>query len=360
VSFSATIENVKLTELEYVLRPRRPIGTKMITGRYVPLLAWAALTVMALAPSAQARPLDRRGLVATFHDEFDTLNVADANDRRTWNRQNWKTWYSNGTTPADINNRTLPGNGENQVYIDAAWPERPAGMVLPHSLSVRDGVLHITANRAPPTLQPRIFNLPYTSGVITSWGMFAQRYGVFEARLRLPKGRGLWPAFWTLNETGGWPPEIDIMEFLGHDVHSTWAVAHSRRAGKHVASSRQVRHARDITADFHVFAVDWRPETLTYYIDNEPVLQVPTPRDMHSPMYIILNLAVGGRWGGQPDAATVFPATFEVDWVRVWQRPSNTGSGAPAIRPSAARPIAATQPPPSRAGAGAVKSTARR
>ena len=296
----------------------------MTTGRCVQLLALAALAVAATAAPAQARPLDRRGLVATFRDEFTTLNVADPRDRQTWRGRNWKTWYSNGLDPFMRDNRTLPNNGESQAYIDATWPERAPGAFPPSSLSVRDGVLRISAEPAPATLRPLVHDLPYTSGMIASWGMFSQRYGVFEARLRLPRGRGLWPAFWTLNDSGGWPPEIDIMEFLGHDPRTTWAVTHSRRAGKHVSRSREINHGRDMTTDFHTFAVDWRPATVTYYVDNEMVLQTPTPRDMHRPMYIILNLAVGGRWGGKPDAATQFPAHYEVDWVRVWQRPSNT------------------------------------
>ncbi len=307
----------------------------MTTGRFALLLALAIGAASALTAPAHARPLDRRGLVATFHDEFTTLNVADPRDRQTWRGRNWKTWYANSVDPYHVDNRSLPNNGESQAYTDAAWPERAPGTLPSDSLSVVDGVLRIRADPAPVDLRPQIHNLRFTSGMITSWGMFSQRYGVFEARLRLPKGRGLWPAFWTLNDSGGWPPEIDIMEFLGHDTRTTWAVAHSRVAGKHVSQSREVTHPRDMTTEFHVFAVDWRPTTLTYYIDNEAILQVPTPRDMHSPMYIVLNLAVGGRWGGQPDAATVFPANYEVDWVRVWQRPSNT------VRPGVAKKKAA-------------------
>ena len=283
----------------------------------------SALVAFAAPAGAQAPLLDRSGLVLSFRDEFDTLNVADARDRQTWVGHNWKTWFSNGPDPQNMHNRTLPGNGESQVYADANWPERAPGAFPVDPLSVRDGVLRIRAEPAPAAFRDQIFGRPYTSGMIASWGMFAQRYGVFEARLRLPKGRGLWPAFWTLNATGGQPPEIDIMEFLGHDVHTTYVVAHSREKGRHVARNREVPHAMDVTAEFHVFAVDWRPRTLTYFIDGEQVMQIPTPPDMHRPMYMLLNLAVGGRWGGMPDAATRFPATYEVDWVRVWRRPAD-------------------------------------
>ena len=311
----------------------------MTTRRCVQLLALAILAVSASAHGADARPLDRRGLVATFHDEFETLNVADPRDRQTWRGHNWKTWYANGSDPFMLDNRSLPANGESQAYIDSAWPERTPDIAWPDAVSAHNGVLRLRADPVPVALRPQVHGLRYTSGMIASWGMFSQRYGVFEARMRLPKGRGMWPAFWTLNETGGWPPEIDIMEFLGHDTRTTWSVAHSRRNGTHVARSREIPHTVDMTRDFHIFAVDWRPATLTYYIDNEAVLQVPTPHDMHSPMFLVLNLAVGGRWGGLPDAATVFPGYYEVDWVRVWQRPSNTARPAVARAPST-RPVA--------------------
>ncbi len=317
----------------------------MTTARFAQLFALALVAIAAATPPAHARPLDRRGLVATFHDEFDVLNVADPRDRQTWRGRNWKTWYTNAADPFHLNNRSLPGNRESQAYIDGAWPERAPGEAWPESLSVQHGVLRIRADPVPAELRPRVHDLRFTSGVMASWGMFSQRYGVFEARVRLPKGRGLWPAFWTLNDTGEWPPEIDIMEFLGDDTRTTWAVAHSRKEGKHVTRSREVLHPHDMTTGFHVFGVDWRPTTLTYYIDNEAILEVPTPHDMHKPMFIVLNLAVGGRWSGQPDAATVFPAYYDVDWVRVWQRPSNTvrRRAAPASAPTPARKKAATR-----------------
>ncbi|MDX2233274.1 MAG: glycoside hydrolase family 16 protein [Hyphomonadaceae bacterium] len=288
-----------------------------------------AMAGLSMAQASEARPLDRRNLVLTFSDEFDTLNVADPRDRGTWTAGRWKTWYDNSSDPFNLHTRTLPGNGENQAYTDAVWPERVGGFPAPGH-TIRQGVLRLRADRAPPSFRERIFGRAYTSAMISTWGMFAQRYGVFEARMKLPKGQGLWPAFWMLNAEGGNPPEIDVMEFLGHQPHSTWVVTHSREKGRHVTRHREVPHAIDITKDFHVFAVDWRPTTLTYYIDDVQVMQIPTPRDLHSPMYMILNLAVGGRWPGQPDAQTVFPAYLEVDYVRAWRRP-----GHDAPRPAA-------------------------
>lgn len=295
--------------------------------RFYPILAAAAALCSTLATAdaatAQPRALDRRGLQATFAEEFQTLHVADPRDPATWTARNWKTWYNHGPDPFNVHNRSLVANGENQVYTDAAWPHRDAAWTPPQSLSAQGGVLRIRADRTPPSWRSRTYTRPYTSGMIAAWGMFAQRYGVFEARIKLPKGRGLWPAFWLLNASGGQPPEIDIMEFLGHDVNTTWVVAHYRRDGKHMSRNREVRHPIDMTRDFHTFSVDWRPQTITYFIDDEPVMQIPTPADMHEPMYPILNLAVGGRWGGLPDARTVFPATMEVDWIRVWRRPGD-------------------------------------
>lgn len=295
-------------------------------GRFAAQLAaitFVFAAAISFAGAADARTLDRRGLVPTFQDEFNTLHVADPRDVKTWVAPNWKTWYRNGPDPYNLHNRTLPGNKEAQAYVDAAWPPREDGLVLPEAVSVRDGLLRLRADRAPDALKDKIHGLSYTSGMVSSWGMFDQRYGVFEARMRLPRGRGFWPAFWTLDSTGDLPNELDIMEFLGHDVHTTYAVTHWRARGRHTSSGRGVPHAIDITKDFHVFTVDWRPTTLTYYIDDVEVFQMPTPPDMHNRMYMILNLAVGGKWPGYPDETTPFPAQVEVDWVRVWRRPGH-------------------------------------
>ena len=292
------------------------------------ILFVALAALLLFAPGeADARQLDRRGLQLTFSDEFDTLNLANPRDESTWTNRNWKTW-GRERDPFSLHNRTLPNNGEQQAYTDGAWPERVDGLP-PQSHTVENGILRIRADRAPQDLRPRIHNLRYTSGQLISWGMFSQRYGVFEARMKLPKGRGLWPAFWMVNDEGPVPPEIDIMEFLGHDTSSWWTVLHTRRRGKHVTYGQQIRFNGDITRDFHVFAVDWRHDVVNYFIDDVQVMSVPTPPDMHRRMHMVLNLAVGGRWGGPTDATTVFPAYLEVDYVRVWRKPGVHDRPAP-------------------------------
>jgi serralysin len=295
-----------------------------------------ALALLLFAPAFAQAPqrLDRTGLQPTFADEFDTLNLADPRRPETWTARNWKTWFDNSEDPFNLHNRTLPNNGENQAYTDSGWPER-VGSFPNTAHTVENGILRLRADRTPPSLRPRVHGKMFTSGMINGWGTHAQRYGVFEARLKLPKGRGLWPAFWMIQADGPVPPEIDIMEFLGHTPNSIWVVNHSMQKGKHTARSREVLFAQDMTKDFHVYSVDWRPTTTNFYIDDVLVMTIPTPADMHKPMYMILNLAVGGRWGGLPDAQTVFPAYYEVDWVRAWRRPGVHDAPAPAPRPKA-------------------------
>ena len=209
-----------------------------------------------------------------------------------------------------------------QVYMDRSFPHNGRGSLGLHPFQILDGgVLRITANPTAPRVRSRVWGRRYTSGAITSWGSFSQRYGVFQIRARLPKGKGLWPAFWLLNQAGGWPPEVDVFEVLGQTPTSLFTAVHTKSSGRHVGTGETTTVA-DMTDDFHVYSVDWGPQVVIFYFDGEEVWRHPTPRDMHKPMFLIVNLAVGGHWPGPPNAETVFPANLDVDWVRVWQRPA--------------------------------------
>ena len=174
------------------------------------------------------------------------------------------------------------------------------------------GHLDITADRAPQEIRDKIWNYPYTSGLITTQLSFAQLYGVFEIRARLPKGRGLWPAFWLLPKDLSWPPEIDIMESVG-DPSKVYFTLHS-------SAAKDPGLEVPISPDgFHTFAVSWDARTVAWFVDGREAKRLPTPPDMHKPMYMLANLALGGDWAGSPDASTPFPAKLSIDYIRAYR-----------------------------------------
>jgi beta-glucanase (GH16 family) len=172
---------------------------------------------------------------------------------------------------------------------------------------------------------------PFTAARITTQGLFEPQYGLIEARIRLPSGRGLWPAFWLLGGnigTVGWPQsgEIDVMEFRGQEPSIIHGSLHGPgySAGNAVTQAFALQGGRFDT-DFFVFSVEWTRESIIWYVDGIPYREirrneVPGEWVFDQPFYIILNVAVGGTFVGPPGPQTVFPQTMLVDWVRVWER----------------------------------------
>ena len=154
-------------------------------------------------------------------------------------------------------------------------------------------------------------------GIITE-GKASWCYGRIEMRAKLPRGRGLWPAFWMDRQDNAWPPELDIMEMLGKDMTTLYTSVHTKQGGKYQNISQGTKVA-DMSEDFHLYGVYWQPDMLRWYFDDIEVFRCPTPEDLHKPMYLLINLAVGGNWGGPPDASTVFPASMLVSHVRAWR-----------------------------------------
>lgn len=172
----------------------------------------------------------------------------------------------------------------------------------------------------------------FTSARLKTQGKFAVTYGRIEARLKLPRGRGLWPAFWMLGENiarVGWPAcgEIDIMEFIGHESARVHATLHGPGYSGEKGLSASFTHAANVPLGerYHVFAVDWFPDRIEWSLDGT-VYARRTSADLpagsrwafDAPMFLLLNLAIGGNWPGSPDATTGFPQTFLVDYVRVY------------------------------------------
>lgn len=264
--------------------------------------------------------IDRDALRLTFADEFDAVSLAVDGGF-------WRTAY--GYMSADaVGSRSM--NDEDQVYMDprfAGTGARPLGV---NPFSIDAGVLTITAAPVTSDVAPWVDGRSYTSGLLTSQGAFAQLYGYFEIRAALPAGQGFWPAFWLLPSDGGWPPEIDVFEMLGADPTTLHVGAHETIDGRHVAGGDRFRID---TTQFHTYGVDWGPETLTFYVDGAAIFSRPTPETMNRPMYMLMNLAVGGAWGGAPDDTTGV-GEMRIDWVRAYATEHTVGGSSTPLSPT--------------------------
>jgi beta-glucanase (GH16 family) len=212
------------------------------------------------------------------------------------------------------------GNNELQYYVT-------------NNVRVHDGVLVIEARKEHYTGPGG--SRDYTSSRIRTRHKGDWLYGRIEVRAKLPIGKGMWPAIWMMptdNRYGGWPHsgEIDIMELIGHrpnEVHGT--LHYSRPDGRHTFTGTNFALATGTFADeFHVFRLDWEPRAMRWYVDDRlyqtqtnwqsRAKSFPAPFDQR--FHLILNLAVGGNWPGNPDEKTLFPQAMLVDYVRVYRR----------------------------------------
>jgi beta-glucanase (GH16 family) len=236
----------------------------------------------------------REGWTLTWQDEFD----GDELDTTKWTHELGGHGF---------------GNAEWQYYSDR-----------PENSRLEDGQLIIEAH------EEDFMGKSYTSARLITRNKFTQAYGRYEARLKLPYGQGIWPAFWMLGEdlsSAGWPDagEIDIMEHIGREPMRVYGTVHGPGySGENgVGGSHDLGEA--LSDDFHLFAVEWEPEEIRWYFDDILYFTV-TPDDVPGewvydhPFFMILNLAVGGYWPGYPDETTTFPQQYIVDYVRVYER----------------------------------------
>ena len=204
------------------------------------------------------------------------------------------------------------GNQELQYYTDRS-----------ENVKVENGVLLITAR------EESFEGSSYTSARLLTKDLFEQQYGRFEARIRLPWGKGIWPAFWMLGadiDENPWPGagEIDIMEYRGQDPTILIGSVHGPgySAGEAVSKEYDLVNDRFDTS-FHIFGIEWGPDYINFYVDDVLYNQI-TPEDVpgqwvfDKPFYILMNLAVGGTFVGSPNEETEFPQTMLVDYVRVY------------------------------------------
>jgi beta-glucanase (GH16 family) len=204
------------------------------------------------------------------------------------------------------------GNGELQNYTDK-------------NAEVSNGTLKITAKAE--SFQGN----NYTSSRIRSLGKGDIKYGRIEARMKLPIGKGIWPAFWMMptdNVYGGWPQsgEIDIMEYLGQQPATIYGTLHYGRPWPNNSSTSQYFSTQGdkLNTDFHTYAIEWAATSIKWFIDGY-LFSTKTSANLGSLPWVfterfhfILNVAVGGNWPGNPNATTIFPQTFEIDYVRAY------------------------------------------
>ncbi|WP_331376924.1 endo-1,3-1,4-beta-glycanase EglC [Sinorhizobium chiapasense] len=245
--------------------------------------------------------LDRSALTQTFSDDFNTLQLHDGASG-IWDAKFW--W-------APEKGSTLAGNGELQWYINPAY--QPTASANP--FSIKNGVLTITAAPASDAIQAEINGYDYTSGLLTTHSSFAQTYGYFEIRADMPDDQGVWPAFWLLPADGSWPPELDVVEMRGQDPNTVIATVHSNETGSQTSIASAVKVAD--TSGFHKYGVLWTEEEIVWYFDDAAIARADTPSDMHDPMYMLVNLAVGGI-AGTPADGLVDGAQMKIDYIKAY------------------------------------------
>jgi beta-glucanase (GH16 family) len=258
-------------------------------------------TTTTIAPPEPVPPLAPEGFELVWSDEFDGDAI---------NRDNWT---------YDIGGWGW-GNGEAQYYTDR-----------PENARLQNGLLVIEAR------QERFENSYYTSGRLLTQDLQEFQYGRIEARIKVPRGSGTWPAFWMLGANFGrdsedpndsnWPNvgEIDIMEYVGREPDLVVGTVHGPGYAGAGGLTRWFRQDFDIADEFHTYAIEWDFDGIRWFFDDE--LYCDLPRDgvwnregvFDQPVFIILNLAIGGTLGGTIDFGLEFPVQLYVDYVRVYQ-----------------------------------------
>lgn len=268
------------------------VGAAWITGR--------------AAHRAHARDTSDSKWTLVWSDEFDGPDGA-APDPAKW---------------TVIENGSGFGNQELEYYTSR-----------PSNVHLEGGNLVITARKETYT-GPDGVTREYTSGRLQTSGHFDQQYGRFEARIKIPKGQGLWPAFWMLGsdfDLVHWPDcgEMDIMENIGAEPGQVHGSLHGPgySGGRPLTGIYTLPGSAQFGDAFHVFAMEWDPGSIRFYVDGvlyetQTIDSVPAGKRwvFNHPFFILFDLAVGGFWPGDPSTATRFPATMLVDYVRVYKR----------------------------------------
>ena len=277
-------------------RARRVARSRLAAG----LIALVAIVAVA-AWSLERSWASQNGWKLVFQDDF----TGHALDEKVWRTCFW--W---ATTTCSIE------------------PNRELELYNPRDVSVGGGVLRLRA-RKNSMVGWNGKTYAYTSGMVMTGGRaadgppgFAFEYGKAVARVKVPNGAGLLPAFWLLPASGAPRPEVDAMEILGSSTNVDRMHVHYVGAGGRPAATGANWTGPDFSAGWHTFAVDWEPKAIVFSVDGVARWRVTNSAAIpKQKMYVLLTLAVGGDFPGAPSASTPFPSYLQVDYVRVWQHP---------------------------------------
>ncbi len=251
-------------------------------------------------PPAQASNGVPEGYKLVFSDEF-RQNYLDASK--------WNTRYRWGAN--------LVINEEKQYYVDHIHnPD------FGHSPFEFDGEhMTISAIPTPEHLRSSANWQPYLSGALTSYNKFKMKYGYVEIRAKLPKGKGLWSAFWLLHQNDyDRRPEIDVVEYIGDKHNVAFNTYHYYENGTLKSSPTMEAWGPDYSQGYHTYAVKWEPGSIIWYVDGEERNRFQDGNVSWEDMYLLVNLAIGGEWAGDPDGSTGFPARMSIDYIRAYQK----------------------------------------
>jgi len=252
----------------------------------------------------------KAGETLVWSDEFNAKTGPSVPDPTTW--------------------AYVTGKGESggqQIYCKYNSSQPPCDPKEPNSFVGADGNLHIIVQKTPYG--------GYTSAFLQTKKLKSFQYGRIEARMKLPAGQGMWPAFWLMGDTVSqvsWPKcgEIDIMENLGRQPSRAYGTLHAAGyAGAGHGKTFDLPGGRALSEDFHIFGMIWQPKKIQFYVDSPSNIYATFTADQLAAgeewpfdtgkFYLLLNTAVGGSWGGPPDATTKTPAEMLIDYVRVYQ-----------------------------------------
>ena len=264
------------------------------------------------SPSPAASPVASGdpAMTLVWGDEFDEPAGSPPNP------EHWGYEHGDGTT------ESIAGWGNNELEFYTEHVENAS--------TDGAGNLVITARAAEPGLDCYYGPCKYTSARLLTRGLFELTYGRVEARIKVPTGVGLWPAFWMLGTnigTVGWPDsgEIDVMENVGRQPNKLYGTLHGPGYSGSNGYGTTIDLPAPVADDFHVFAVDWQEDQIVWTVDGTEYHRA-TPADVapnawayNHPFYLLLNLAVGGNFGGPVSGDTEFPASMLVDYVRIYQ-----------------------------------------
>jgi Ca2+-binding RTX toxin-like protein len=256
----------------------------------------------------------RAGMDLIFSDEFNRTTLADA-DAQVWGTKLW--WGG----------RTITGGYQKQFFIDKDYVSKNGVTPGIDPFSLQDGVLTITATQTPIELLPEVSNYKYLSGIINTYNSFSFMYGYVEIRAQATAGKGFMPAQWMLRTDHGALGEIDIMEITGSRPTRLNSTVHYQNLDGTPIANNVVRTTTvDLSQEMHVYGVDWREDTIAFYLDGVKMGEMVTPDALKAWMYLLTNLTVGGILAGNPDTTTPWPGEYKIDYIRVWQDPGATPS----------------------------------